>query len=56
MFSMLRISVVLACSFLATSAFSAVARNAFNNMDVKTSYSELIRLLMETRLLPKCFA
>ena len=43
MFSMLRVSVVLACSFLATSAFSAVARNAFNNMDVKTSYSELMQ-------------
>ncbi len=39
MFSMLRVSVALACSFLATSAFSAVARNSFEIMGVKTSYS-----------------
>lgn len=43
MFSVLRLSVILACSMFATSAFSAVARNAFNNMDVKTSYSELLQ-------------
>ena len=43
MFSMLRVSIALACSFLATSAFSAVARNSFDNMDVKTSYSELLQ-------------
>ena len=43
MLSVLRLSVVLVCSLLATSAFSAVARNAFNNMDVKTSYSELLQ-------------
>lgn len=43
MFSVLRLSVILACSMFAASAFSAVARNAFNNMDVKTSYSELLQ-------------
>ena len=43
MFSMLRITVALACSMFAVSAFSAVARNSFDNMDVKTSYSELLQ-------------
>ena len=43
MFSRLGMSIAVACSFLATSAFSAVARNSFDNMDVKTSYSELLQ-------------
>ena len=43
MFSKWRISIAFLCSFMATSAFSAVARNSFDNMDVKTSYSELLQ-------------
>ena len=43
MFSRLGMSIAVSCSFLATSAFSAVARNSFDNMDVKTSYSELLQ-------------
>ena len=43
MFSKMHLTVFFACSMLATNAFSAVARNSFNNMDVKTSYSELLQ-------------